>query len=212
MYVDTMTLDEIKSLIISEMEYVHRKVISVISDSKYRKACLRMTGDDLRYFNRVDFTSKNSGIEYHIIISTYGKRDYLKNGLKTLTFSTFRRNNRVWVCSLYNKGDRFLFITPHFFDRYMERLGQCEYDNRLSLITDFFTKNRILSSINYQCPNHENSIFWSMDDGVGFGTREKEYRVLTTFVRKDMVFENQIEYLMSGERHITEKKLTEKYI
>jgi hypothetical protein len=51
-----------------------------------------------------------------------------------------------------------------------------------------------------------------MDDGVGFGTREKEYRVLTTFVRKDMIFENQMEYFTSGERHITERRLTEKYI
>ena len=210
MYVESMTLEEIRREIIKDSDYINIKIESILSDNKYRKACLKMNTTNLHYFKRVDFTNKKSGFEYHMIPSTFGKRDYLKNGMKILVFVTFRWHKRTWVCIPLHNSDNLLFVAPHFFDRYMERAEKIAED-RLSLITYFLSKNRILSDADYVHQDHENSLFWTMDDGIGFGTKHKDYKVMSTYVRKDMVFENQESYLLEGEMRIEEVRLSDKY-
>ena len=191
MYVETMTLGQITKEIMKEKTYLMKKIVYVTGDTKYRKACMKLSEKKLHFFKRVDFTSKQSKLDYHIIPFSFGKRDFLKHDMAFLIFATFRKDNQLWACFLCDYQSRTIFFAPHFFDRYEERENK-NAESRLNLMTDFFSRNRVLNHSNYTHPNHPNSLFWTMEEGVGLGTKLEDNSLLvTTYVRNDMLFDGQ---------------------
>lgn len=191
MYVETMTLGQITKEIMKDKSYLLSKIVYVTSDTKYRKLCMKMSEKKLHFFKRVDFVSKQTRMEYHLIPFTFGKRDYLKNSMGFLIFATFRKGNQLWACFLCDYLSNTIFFAPHFFDRYEER-EEKDAESRLNLMTDFFSRNRVFNHSNYTHPNHPNSLFWTMEEGVGFGTELEDNSLLvTTYVRNDMLFDGQ---------------------
>lgn len=204
MYVETMTLGQITKEIMKEKTYLESKIVNGLNDKKYRKACLKMTEKKLHFFKRLDFVSKQSGLDYHIIPFTFGKRDYLKDGMAFIIFATFRKNNRLWACFLSGNLSTTLFFTPHFFDRYEER-EEKNAESRLNLMTNFFSRNRVFNHIDYNHPNHPNSLFCTMEEGVGFGTKCEDHSLLMiTYVRNDMLRDGQTNLQSEGLKRITE--------
>ena len=191
MYEETMTLGQITKEIMKEKTYLMKKIVYVTGDTKYRKACMKLSEKKLHFFKRVDFTSKQSKLDYHIIPFSFGKRDFLKHDMAFLIFATFRKDNQLWACFLCDYQSRTIFFAPHFFDRYEERENK-NAESRLNLMTDFFSRNRVLNHSNYTHPNHPNSLFWTMEEGVGLGTKLEDNSLLvTTYVRNDMLFDGQ---------------------
>lgn len=191
MYVETMTLGQITKEIMKEKTYLMKKIVYVTGDTKYRKACMKLSEKKLHFFKRVDFTSKQSKLDYHIIPFSFGKRDFLKHDMAFLIFATFRKGNQLWACFLCDYQSRTIFFAPHFFARYEERENK-NAESRLNLMTDFFSRNRVLNHSNYTHPNHPNSLFWTMEEGVGLGTKLEDNSLLvTTYVRNDMLFDGQ---------------------
>lgn len=191
MYVETMTLGDITKEIMKDKTYLLLKIVYVTGDTKYRKFCMKLSEKKLHFFKRVDFTSKQTRLDYHLIPFTFGKRDYLKNSLGFLIFVTFRKGNQLWACFLCDYISTTIFFTPHFFDRYEER-EEKDAEGRLSLMTDFFSRNRVFNHSDYTHPNHQNSLFWTMEEGVGFGTELEDHSlIVTTYVRNDMLFDGQ---------------------
>lgn len=191
MYVDTMTFSQISKEIIKDRSYLCSKVNYVLEDSKYRRASLKLKNEGYHPFKRVDFTSKKTGFEYHLLPFVFGKRDYLKNSMGFCVFLTFRKHNRLWACFIGQSLTEVLFFTPHFFDRYAER-GDGDSDNRLDLITGFFMKNRAFNYSEYLHPKHPDSIFVTIGDGIGLGSKlDGSSKIVTTYVSKDMLYEEQ---------------------
>ena len=208
MYVETMTLGQITKEIMKEKTYLMKKIVYVTGDTKYRKACMKLSEKKLHFFKRVDFTSKQSGLDYHIIPFSFGKRDFLKHGMAFLIFATFRKDNQLWACFLCDYQSRTIFFAPHFFDRYEERENK-NAESRLNLMTDFFSRNRVLNHSNYTHPNHPNSLFWTMEEGVGLGTKLEDNSLLvTTYVRSDMLFDGQANIKSERMNHIIESEQT----
>jgi len=202
MYVETMTLGQITKEIMKDKTYLESKIVYVTGDTKYRKACMKMTEKKLHFFKRVDFTSKQSKLDYHFILFTFGKRDYLKNGLSLLIFVTFRKGNRLWACTLGNYLSKTLFFTSHFFDRYEEREDK-NTEGRLNLMTTFFSRNRAFNHQNYIHPDHPNSLFWTMEEGVGLGTELEDHSLLvTTYIRNNMLFDGQANLQLVGREQV----------
>ncbi len=193
MYVETMTLAQIANEIMKDRRYLETKIGYVLGDSKYRKACLKLKNDGFHPFKRVDFTSKETGFEYHLLPFVFGKRDYLKNSMGCCVFLTFRKHHQIWAGFMYDNATKVLFFTPHFFDRYEEREGKGS-GSRLDLMADFFIRNRAFNHTEYTHPKHPDSIFVTIMDGVGLGTRlEGSLKLVTTYISNDMLYKEQID-------------------
>lgn len=194
MYVDTMTIGEITKEIMKDKSYLATRIEYEVENPKYRRICLKLKDKAFHSFKRVDFTSKVTGLNYHLIPYVFGKRYYLKNGVGFSFFVTFRKNNRLWAGFMYYNFDnvkRFLFFTSHFFDRYEEREGKAT-TNKIDLMTDFFTRNCVLSYSDYYHPDHPNSIFVSLDEGIGLGTKlDGSLMLVKTYVSNDMLYDGQ---------------------
>lgn len=197
MYVETMALDQVRVEIKKEEDYIHTKVYHMLNDdSKYKKLCMKIQDKEFHTFNMIDFVSKKSGLTYHIIPCTFGKRYYLKYGIEYLSYVTFRKYNKIWTCIT---GEIDVFVAPHFFDRYEERKDK-NYESRFGLISEFFLSNQAMRAHEYNHPDHKNSLFFTLNDGVGFGTKLESSFLLSTFVREDMLFDNQTDLHTSEKR------------
>lgn len=198
MYVETMTLGEIAKEIMKDKYYLVSKIGYELESQKYRKECLKLKDKAFHSFKRVDFTSKETGLEYHLIPYVFGKRDYLKNSAGFSLFVTFRKYNQLWTGFLYDYGTKVLFFTSHFFDRYEEREGQSS-TGRLDLMTGFFTRNRAFCTFDYTHPDHPNSMFVSLVEGVGLGTKiEGSFVLVKTYVSNDMLYAGQANAQLVG--------------
>ncbi len=198
MYVETMALGDITKEIMKDKTYLLSKIVYVTGDTKYRKLCMKLSEKKLHFFKRVDFTSKQTRLDYHLIPFTFGKRDYLKNSLGFLIFATFRKHNQLWTGFLYDNGTKVLFFTSHFFDRYEER-EDLSTTSRLDLMTGFFTRNRAFCTFDYTHPDHPNSMFVSLVEGVGLGTKIDGSMVLVkTYVSNDMLYAGQAKAQLMG--------------
>ena len=163
----------------------------LFEDPKYRKVCLKLKKDEYHPFKQIDFTSRATGFDYHIIPYVFGKRDYLKRGITLCVFLTFRKHNRLWACTICNDYSFFVFFSSHFFDRYEERERK-DGCVRLELMTDFFRRNHTFSPSPYTHPEHPDSVFVAMDEGIGFGTSEYGRDILvTTYISSDMLYKEQ---------------------
>lgn len=204
MYVETMTFAQIAKEIKKDRFYLESKIGYVLGDSKYRRACLKLKDKAFHSFERVDFTSKETGIEYHLIPYVLGKRDFIKNSLGFSVFLTFRKHNRVWAGFMYDNVTKIAFFTPHFFDRYEEREGK-DSTSRLDLMTSFFTRNRAFNHTDYSHPEHPKSQFVTMDEGVGLGTKlEGSLLLVTTYVSNEMLYDSQTGIQLAGKRLVDE--------
>jgi len=191
MYVETMTFNQIAKEIEKDVPYLKSKIQYLLGDSKYRKICLKLKEEKYHTFKRIDFTSKTTGFEYHIIPFVFSKRDYLKFGVKYSVFLTFRMHNQIWSCNLCDEYRTPLFFTPHFFDRYELREG-IESESRLELMTVFFTRNHSYIGTAYNHSKHPDSIFVTMDEGIGLGTMVEGSVVLVkTYISNGLLHKNQ---------------------
>lgn len=192
MYVETMTLEQVKREIERCDEYLHRKIWHIGSDSSYRRACLKLGQEEKRYFNTVDF--KYGGFTFHLIPYTGGKREFKRIGIQILSFVTFMREGKLWSATLMPKN-KVLTVTdfyhPHFFTRYAERLG-IEYESTVELIGRYHRSNISWHWDDYYKEGYEDNIFITVSEGTCFGTKYEGYRLYMTFVRNDMLFNDQM--------------------
>jgi len=188
MYVDTMTIEQIKKEIESVMKNVCRKCADILGNKNYKRVCLKLDAEERHVFKRVDFS--HNGIKYHIIPFVDGKHDYKKRGMNSVLFATFIWKGGLWAVLIADNLKPRSFYTPHFFDRFIER-NKVAADGTLDIMTSFFIKNSISTFDDYKHGDYKDSVFVAFEDGVGFGTKFDGYVVFKTFVSEKMLFENQ---------------------
>lgn len=188
MYVETMTLEQVKREIETGIRQTGRKVAEILGGKQYRRACLNLGPEEKRFFKRIDYT--HSGIGFHVIPWVAGKHDYKRNGMNSVLFVTFMYKGRLWAAMPTNFKATTFFI-PHFFYRYAERNG-LDTEGIIDTMTRFFKTNSIGKFNDYEHEGYEDSVFVSFCDGSGFGTKYGDYVVFKTFVRDDMLFKDQI--------------------
>ena len=197
MFVETMTLEQIRVEIERCNTQARRRVVHIFNDPSYRRVCLKLKPVEYREFKMIDFAC--NGFKFHFVPNTYGKHDYKKRGISILTFVTFLWKGSLWSASIEPFGTRIevkAFYTPHFFDRYAERLGLT--GSLIDIMKRFHLNNKTSMATRYENDNHEDSVFITLDEGTGFGTWFNGYVLFKTFIRDDMLFEDQMDLYNSG--------------
>jgi hypothetical protein len=185
-----MTLEQVKAEVERCDSYIATRVVRMVNEN--RRYCIKNNTTGKKFFKRVDF--KHNGLNFHFTPYTEGKSHFKKHGLNFFSFVTFIMNGRLWAATIRPNEKRVItvteFYTPHFFDRYIERNGVDE-ETIVEVIDKFQKRNVFDHWDDYEKEGYENNVMITMEEGTAFGTKCEGYLRFNTFVRHDMLFNDQ---------------------
>ncbi len=212
MVVDTMTYKEIWSEIRKDYNGIIRYKI-VDAEKVFRKKVMASPSTlDIIRLKPIHFKSRKTSLNHCMILYSFGKNDYKKNGMLFVLYSYIYREYGIYAFMLSGKNfDTLAVYTPHFFSRYRERYIK---DTSLSMdevMEDFFVYNNVCQIKDVNNASYPNSIFASTKDGVLLGTKHPDNILeFKTFLPSELLKEQQID-LHNSQNEDVKKYLEEIY-
>ena len=197
MIVETMTYEEI----CREFDKIHDKYFEQLKDrlkpesraiSQIRRYMLKhKTATDV-LFKPITYKVDNN-TTYYAIPKIPDCKFFMKNGPSALTFLTYANSHGMMaVMRVGYNDDEYLFATPHFFDRFIERF----LDNKVSkseAVCQFFANNGNFVMTPYPLPDKPNNLIGVVDEAILFGENvSPKIKIAKTCITRDMLFSSQM--------------------
>jgi hypothetical protein len=201
MITDNMSYSEIANEFKSDWSnYLSDRIPEIMETPKYRKFVLKNVKDEQEcYFKPVDI--KVNGNNYILQISTVGRSEFKKKGLRFRIYMYYTRKEGTYVImrlsfsEIVKGGDTYCIYPPHLFERYRERVLGQTYLSEMETIFKFFENdNGTFNSFTKNLEKYPNSLFSVTTNGVMLGEKLNDNIIIAkTYVSFDMLKGNQIE-------------------
>lgn len=208
MIVDTMTYSEILALYGEDGKLLENKIKE--SRKKYFHLIRTSRNTSRVYFKAIEFDSKRG---FHHVVQFFndGINKPTKQRLGQIYYACFRQKRGIFVATLSLAEKMFYHFniyTPHFFDRYRERCLKDLSLNKSDVINTFFRNNAKVVSMKLRIPSEKYpNEYWSIcAEGLCLCNYLENFVIeMKTFISKDMLREDQWEFIRAGKIHSLDK-------
>jgi hypothetical protein len=185
-----------------EFDKIHDKYFELLKDrlrpesrgiSQMRRYMLKHKAATDVLFKPITF-KVDSNTTYYAIPKIPDYKFFMKNGPSALTFLTYNdRHGLMAVMRVGYNDDEYLFATPHFFDRFIERFLD-ENVSKSEAMCQFFSNNTNFVMTAFPIPDNPNNLIGIADEAVLFGERiAPNITFARTCITRDMLYSNQVE-------------------
>ena len=195
---DTFDYNDIVRVLDLDEAFVFHQIDAL--QSKYWRILIKTKPKGLKIFPPV-MVSGNRGIDYMIFMLSRDWQTTKKQRLlDCMYFGVYRQSDGFHLVGFmhldYNpmaKAEK-AFFTPHFFDRYRERIGLPLDMPKMEVMKDWIMKNYHLNSDAQGSEKYPDGIFCAYPSGVGLGRELPDGNSeMKTFITYDMLRGEQVE-------------------
>ncbi len=174
---------------------IGKKIHSLLSDNKYRRAVLKHgKNGEFQFFEPITIKSKRQ-YEYVLVPYSCGRSKFKKRGIQYMLFTIINLHGAINIARIFDNRTKVAFYTEHVLERYVERFIECEEEPiNQEFVIDLFKQNLYNTFCRQGGKRKESDLMFCINDGVLLGTViASNVVVYNTFITFDMLKGEQID-------------------
>lgn len=179
-----MTPKELASEVRRDVQQLENGYMRHIDVQKYRRYMVKHKPTSYVYWP-LQWESPNHN-HYTVLLNSPNWQDFNRNGLCYIVYAVFEWKYGKAAAMITNDG-KIAIYTPHFFQRYNERILHKQHNDATQTIEHFFKHNASQKSKTEQ----NGELYAVCVDGYQLGTIEDGVILFKTIVRFDMLYADQ---------------------
>ena len=208
--VDTMTNEEILTLLASDSQFLQHKIDENLKT--YKRLIKNSASKNRIYYNPLNYKSAK-GFNWVIQFFKRGVDEVdEKSKLGTLYYTWFVKNRGIYAVtcsrlSLYGKYTwHFTIYTPHFIDRYKERFLKDKSISKPDAFYKYFRNNLKLTSSGHPSQKYPNGFWLVCNDGMCLCNHLNSLTVeVKTFITYEMAHVEEKEFVQKAKQAMLDR-------